>query len=76
MCVKRYKRLHGESGVVAFESGKNFIRVKFTDGEVYTYTHKSAGKDAIDAMKKLADEGRGLSSYISRFVKDKFYSKE
>jgi hypothetical protein len=74
--MKRYRNLEGASGVLAYESGINFIKVKFVDGSTYTYTFKSAGKAAIAQMKKLAEAGRGLSTYISRYVKEKYAAKE
>ena len=70
--MKKYKNLSGKSGVTAYEAGADFIKVKFTDGSVYLYTYSSAGKEIIEKMKKLAVEGKGLSTYISQKVKDKF----
>ena len=70
--MKKYKNISGNSGVTSFETGTSFIRVKFTDGSVYTYTYTSAGKEITEKMKKLAEAGKGLSTYISRTVKDKF----
>lgn len=70
--MKKYKNLSGKSGVLAYEPGTDYIKIKFTDGSVYLYTYKSAGKNLIEKMKQLAIEGKGLSTYISRVVKDKF----
>jgi hypothetical protein len=67
-----YKNLSGNSGVRAFEIGKDFIDVVFHDGGVYRYTDRSAGIEAVDEMIKLAIEGRGLSAFISRVVKDRY----
>lgn len=36
------------------------------------YTDKSAGAKHIRQMKKLAEKGEGLSTYINKFVHDKF----
>ena len=70
--MKKYKNLSGKSGVVAYEPGTAFIKVKFIDGSVYTYTYKSAGQEITEKMKQLAKAGKGLSTYISQTVKDKF----
>ncbi len=70
--MKLYKNSSGNSGVTAYETGKTFIRVKFIEGSVYTYSYKSAGKTHIEKMKVLAESGKGLSGYISKYVKDKF----
>lgn len=74
--MKRYKNLEGGSGVLAYENGKGFIKVKFVDGRTYTYTFKSAGKAAIAQMQKLAESGKGLSTYISQHVKEKYADRE
>ena len=68
----RYKNLEGHSGVTAYEAGPDSISVQFTDERVYLYTYKSAGKHIIENMKRLAASGKGLSTYISQKVKDKY----
>jgi hypothetical protein len=70
--VKLYQNKSGNSGVVAYETGKTFIRVQFVEGERYTYSYKSAGKEHVEHMKVLAQEGKGLSGYISQHVKDAY----
>ena len=30
--MKRYRNLGGDSGIVAYEDGEDFIRVQFSDG--------------------------------------------
>ena len=73
--MKRYRRLHGESGVVAYDSGDDWIRVQFVEGSLYTYTYASAGPIRIEQMKQLANAGQGLSSFISRHVRDKYATR-
>ena len=36
--MEPYKNLSGNSGVVAYETGPDFIKVQFSDGGVYVYT--------------------------------------
>lgn len=55
-----------KSGVTAYRSGTDFIAVQFNGKEVYTYTYRSAGRAAIETMKKLASEQKGLSTYIAQ----------
>ena len=69
-----YKNLAHNSGILAYEIGKSFIKVKFRDG-MYTYNYSRPGKKAVDAMKLLAVKGRGLSTYISRVVRDNYALK-
>ncbi len=54
-----------QSGVISYKTGKDFIEVQF-DGWLYTYTYGSAGKKAIEEMKKLAQANEGLSTFISQ----------
>ena len=69
-----YRRLSGDSGVLAYRSGASQISVKFVDGSVYTYTDASAGAQHIETMKQLAQAGQGLSGYISKHVRDNYAS--
>lgn len=65
--MRVYKSKSGKkSGVIAYESGDDYIKVLFDNGMCYTYTCQTAGKAAIENMKKLARASRGLSTYIAR----------
>lgn len=70
-----YKNSSRDTGVVAYEAGDNGIAVKFRDGSVYLYTIKSAGKTAVEKMKSLAEKGKGLTTYINQYVKDRYEKK-
>ena len=71
-----YKNLAGDSGVAAYEIGNTWIRVTFDTGAQYLYTYESAGAHNIETMKKLAEDGHGLNSFIRRFVDKGYASKE
>ena len=73
--MKRYKNLSGNSGVLAYETGKDYIKVKFRDGDVYLYNYFRPGRDMVKQMKELAEEGRGLSTFISRYVRERYALK-
>jgi len=73
--MKRYLNKEGHSGVTGYEIGPVSISVEFNNEAVYIYTYKSAGKKAVEKMKELAAEGRGLSTYISQNVKENFEKK-
>ncbi|MCH8518733.1 hypothetical protein LAT59_03145 [Candidatus Gracilibacteria bacterium] len=64
-----YKNINGDSGVISYEYGEDYIKVKFKDNSIYVYTYESAGKIHIDKMKQLADLGQGLNAYINTNVK-------
>lgn len=65
--MKPYKSKSGKkSGVVAYETGLDFIVVQFSHGDVYSYTYQSAGKATVEKMKKLALAQKGLSTFIAQ----------
>jgi len=73
--MQQYRNLGGNSGVVAFEIGSDYIKVQFRHSATYTYTYASAGSHNIETMKKLAVGGQGLNTFISKNVKDRYASK-
>jgi hypothetical protein len=73
--MERYKNLSGDSNIIGFEIGSDSITIKFKPNDIYIYTYQSAGMNNIEQMKKLAINGRGLNSYIMKFVKKKYSSK-
>ena len=73
--MERYRNLGGDSGVVGYEIGSDYIKVKFqSSGKVYVYDYASAGRDSIEHMKALAKNGSGLNAFINKNVK-KLYSR-
>ncbi len=73
--MERYANRSGKSGVLAFEIAAEWIRVRFSDGSIYSYTNVSAGAANIEHMKQLAREGLGLNSFIVREVREKYAQK-
>lgn len=73
--MQRYARRNGDSGVVAFATGPRGIAVQFVDGSVYVYDMQRPGRAHVTEMKRLARAGQGLSTYISREVRDNYASK-
>ena len=74
--MKRYRNLGGDSNVVSYEDGENFIRVQFADGSIYLYTYTVPGHDEVEHMKQLAEKDHGLNSYINRVIRKRFAAKE
>lgn len=75
-----YKNLGGDSNVLGFDLLPNAIVVKFKtknkDGcDTYLYSFSSAGQLNIEQMKKLAENGQGLNSFINRNVKKLYENK-
>jgi len=73
--MQRYQNHSGESGVVAYEIDAGSIKVEFKNGDRYLYTEDSAGGANIARMQALARAGRGLSSFISQHVHDRYARK-
>jgi len=73
--MQTYRNLSGVSGVAAYEIGSDYIKVEFKDGMTYVYTHRSAGEQKIEEMKKLALNGSGLNTYINKYAKHDYESK-
>jgi len=72
-----YKNLNGDSGIVSYECGADWIEVTFQRGKelVYRYTYASAGSTHVEQMKRLAQAGTGLNEYINKFVAKLYASK-
>jgi len=73
--MQRYKNKSGESGVVAYDIGAGSITVQFSGGDRYLYTIDSAGAANIAQMQLLARAGRGLCSFISRVIRNRYERK-
>jgi hypothetical protein len=65
--MEPYSNLSGDSGVLAYQIGSDYLIVQFKQGQYtfYKYTYSSAGNLVIENLKNLARQGRGLNSYIS-----------
>ena len=61
-----YKNINNDSNVSSYEIGSDYIAVMFSNGSVYVYSYRKAGKYHVDRMKALAVSGDGLNSYIVR----------
>ncbi|PSL44160.1 hypothetical protein CLV51_10625 [Chitinophaga niastensis] len=70
-----YQNIGGDSGVYAFLIDDNSITVEFSTRAVYLYNYSRPGSRHVDQMKTLALSGRGLNSYISRYVGKNYASR-
>lgn len=75
MFMHPYQSSNHDTGVIAYQNGADHIAVQFKDGTVYLYTNKSTGRDSIKQMKKLAETGVGLTTFINQHVKDRYEAK-
>lgn len=70
-----YRKVRGASGVVAYAVVDDAMHIQFRNGDVYVYTPAATGRLHLKVMKQLARAGAGLSTYISRQVKDRYTLK-
>lgn len=71
--MERYRNLHGSSGVEAYAFTPTSILIRFRgSGRIYEYSHRSAGAGNVREMKRLAQAGRGLSTFISTHVSERY----
>jgi hypothetical protein len=68
--MQTYGNVAGNSGIAAYEIRRDGILVRFVNGGIYLYDDRAPGREHVEEMKKLARNGRGLSTYISRFASD------
>jgi len=70
--MEDYLNLGGGSGISRYELNKTSISVEFSSGKIYSYSYNIAGEIHVENMKQLAQNGKGLNSYIMKNVKDKY----
>lgn len=63
--MQPYNDVDSDSNVDSFETGDDYIAVKFLDGSTYLYTDASAEPRHIEEMKRLANRHDGLNAYIN-----------
>lgn len=74
--MTRYANHGGDSGVVSYEIGSDRIKIQFTTGPVYVYTHAATGQAHVETMKQLAVAGEGLNAYVNRYAKKSYSHTE
>ena len=74
MKYKNYKK----SGIDYVGYVDDLMVIAFKGGGHYTYTTESVGKRAFNKMRKLADKGKGLNTFINknRDVRASYVGKE
>ena len=73
--MEPYKNISGHSGIIAFQTGVDEIKIQFVDGSIYQYTSGVAGNKNIKKMKKLAVSGQGLATFISTTIRTNYTAK-
>ena len=73
--MRRYKNLGGDAGIRAYQIAAGAITVEFEDGSTYLYTDAITGAENIAQMQRLAKAGEGLTTFINRFVRERYAKK-
>jgi hypothetical protein len=73
--VEKYKDLNGNSGISAFEIGRDYIMIEFKDGGRYLYNYSQPGIREVEEMKKYTLKGRELATYINQNVRERYAAK-
>ncbi len=57
---------NAESGVTGYKYSDRWIHIRFANGATHAYTLESIGAAHLATLKKLADSGDGLNTYINK----------
>ena len=55
-----------KSNIVSYQITSDTITILFKDGHMYLYSNVISGRQNVETMKKMANQGSGLSSFISK----------
>jgi hypothetical protein len=75
VAMTRYKNLSGASGVTSYSVTCDSIIIEFKDRRVYLYDYRIPGAREVEAMKQLASKGRGLATYVNKFVRKRYTAR-
>ena len=73
--MQRYKNQSGKSAIRAYEIYEKSIVIEFRYAGKYLYNYDQPGPEHVEEMKRLAVEGKGLSTYITQNVRKLFAKK-
>ncbi|MBL0911691.1 MAG: hypothetical protein IBJ09_04905 [Bacteroidia bacterium] len=73
--MERYRN-SDYSGVRRYEIGDAYIKIWFHDAGPYVYSYRKPGRLHVEKMKKLAQAGQGLATYINKYVRGNYEAKK
>lgn len=73
--MEPYRGRTRRGGVIAFDILPDAIDVEFDSGWVYRFSYIKPGAARVEHMKALARDGRGLSTFINKYVRNRFEAR-
>jgi hypothetical protein len=73
--LRPYSAVAGDSGVIGYEIGADFIIIEFKSRDVYRYDYSAPGRSKVEKMKQLARRGTGLATFINQHVRENYAEK-
>ena len=71
-----YQSHNPHTGVASYEIADTAIILEFSDGKSrYLYNDEAPGRAHVEAMKRLAVAGKGLTTYVNQHVRDHYAGK-
>ena len=71
-----YKNRNPKAGVSSYEIIDDAIILEFADATFrYVYNATKPGAEHIDAMKRLALSGNGLTTYVNQHVRENYAAR-
>lgn len=72
----RYESVNGEGSMItAYGIGRDFIRLQIENRNIYRYSYASTGKDNVETMKKMLQEGQ-LDDFLTEKILNSYESRE
>ena len=73
--MEKYLNLSSHSGIVGYEIENVSITVYFNSRYAYKYDNFTPGESVVNQMKYLAIQGRGLNTFINKYVGQLYHFK-
>ncbi|HTM67427.1 MAG TPA: hypothetical protein VL093_13955 [Flavipsychrobacter sp.] len=64
-----------KTGVIGYALTYSGIILRFRNNELYLYDDVKPGKEHVEQMKRLAETGKGLTTYVTKHVRDNYRTK-
>ena len=71
-----YGNGNGNSGIIGYEIGNDWMDIEYANGGIYTYTEKNVGEVNFLKMQVFAMQGSGLNAFINKEVRGRGRRRE